>query len=227
MKRIALYILLITVFAGFAGNAFCESGIIPPPALNVPYGGKIVTELNFSDNDVLGMLKGLIPVFNTLWTRAAGSGVCESLGVQPDIMKKLSGIDLKPLADATSGVKNVRMIVVKYGNDAKAERMMSDINVGVAKMGMFSKVAMDSAMAPGGALIYAEANNGGYAAFMFDKKSHTLYAGRLVGFVDVPRIVGWVTEIGMLFGEKSQTPAAIQATPAPVSDNQPAQTPAQ
>lgn len=228
MNRIWLYTLLITVFLGFAGNAYCESGIVPPPTLNIPYGGKIVTELNFSDNDVLGTVKGLIPVFSNMLVSISGSGIGQSLNLPPETLKKLSAIDLKPLSEAVSGVKNVRMIVVQYGKDATPERMMKEIEAGVAKSGKFSKVITDSAMVPGGALIYAEENNGGYVGFMFDKQSHVLYAGRLVGFMDVPKIVGWITQIGLLYSEKTQTPAAPDQQPAaqPATEVQPAQTPA-
>jgi hypothetical protein len=171
-------------------------GLIPPPAINIPHGGVIVTEVNLSDNDVLGIIKQVLPALaNTMQNIPAQALPGHS-------MQALAGsLDLETIVQVIDGIKGVRFIVAKYEREISPADMIKQFSEGVAKTGTFSKVASDFAFVPGVFGLYAQENNAGYTGFMYDHQGKVLYAARIVGSVDIPKLVEWASKMGKLRGQ--------------------------
>ena len=199
-----------------------EMGLIPPPAIHIPYGGQIVTEFNFSDNDVLGIIKQAIPAIG----EALKAGLPARGPEQPPASiagpfgaaaaTVISGIDFKGITEAIEGIKNIRVIVATYPRTMNASKLVKDFESGVAKIGKFSKVASDIAFSPGGFAVYAQSDGGGYVGFAYDSRGGVLYAARVVGFVDIPKLVKALGEIGKALGGTAFRIPVREAPPAVV-----------
>jgi len=210
-----------------AAAALASTGggkLIPPPAIYMPYGGKIVSEVNLSDSNVLGIIKQILPALTDLVRVAADAfGTAPVSGKTAVNLEALPDLDFKPLSEVIEGVKNVRFIVVKYPRNADAQKLLAEMDAGVAKVGTFSKVASDFAFVPGVFAMYAQSNKEGYIAFAYDSKKGVLYAGRIVGLVDVAKLTQWISDamktITPLKPTKTEQPTkspdgAPQAVPA-------------
>ncbi len=186
-----------------AGEAIdSEKGLIPPPAIHIPYGGKIVTDFNFSDSDVLGIVKQVMPSIGDLIAEVAPKAMStgETLIKGPtELGAVLSSMNLKELSEAISGIKNIRAIVAVYGSSVSPERMLEQWDKGVAKIGTFSRVFSDIAMFNGAFALYAQPDNSGYIGFAYEPGSKVLYAVRIVGFVDVAKLTKWAVDAARLF----------------------------
>jgi len=194
-----------------------NTGLIPPPAIHIPYGGKIITDINFSDSDVLGIVKQVLPSIGDLIVeiapRAIDTGGINAKGAA-ELGAVLSSLNFKELSEAISGIKNIRAIVAVYGNNVSPDRMLEQWDRGVAKIGTFSRVVkLNGALA-----LYAQPDNSGYIGFAYDPGSKVLYAVRIVGFVDLAKITKWAAEAArLLMGtelpseqpDKPQVPGAL------------------
>ncbi|MGC8863635.1 MAG: hypothetical protein ACP5R5_12780 [Armatimonadota bacterium] len=216
----AVILVLLTAAAvrcGAAETAGAARGLIPPPAISVPYGGKVVTEINFSDKDLLGVIKQIIPaigeVIGTVLPMAAGAAKGP---VSEKAVAFLSRIDFKGLADAISGITNFRMLVVKYRATIKPPELTAQLDSGVAKLGQFSRVLSDVSRAPGVLALYAQADGGGYVGYAFDPTARSLYAFRIIGNADYGKLTKWITDAAML--------AVDAATSAPAPEPEKAKT---
>jgi len=173
-----------------------KTGVTPPPAIYLPAGGKVVTEINLSDDDVLGIIKDSIP---------AAAGVAKDLvavkmGANPEAAEAMSSaIDTTGLMEAISGITNVRVLIARYPSGMSPERFVKEFSAGVAKAGQFHKVLTDFGFSPGAAGLYALPDNAGSMAFAYDPNSHTAYAARVVGGLDVPKLIKWGGNIAKAF----------------------------
>lgn len=194
MHRTALLIIIIALITSgmvCAQTTTETTGLIPPPAIHLPYGGTVVTEINLTDNDVLGIIKQVIPaISDAAGIESATSEVAKDSPV--DIINKM---DLKSLAAAIDGIKAVRVVIAKYPKPLDPQQVIAQFSNGVAKLGTYTKVASDFAFAPGVVGLYAGENNSGYVGFMYNPKDRTIYAARVVGFVDVQKLVAWAVHI--------------------------------
>ena len=167
--------------------------VICPPAIYLPAGGKVVTEINLSDSDVLGIVKQSIPaladVVKDMLPLAMGGGDAKSAVVWASV------IDVKGLSEAIDGVKNIRMVVAKYPSPIPPERFLDEFNMGVAKAGKFNKIITDFGFMPGAGGFYALPDNAGCMGFAYDPHERTAYAVRVVGGVDIPKLIKWAGEI--------------------------------
>ncbi|MCX6343706.1 MAG: hypothetical protein NT018_01370 [Armatimonadetes bacterium] len=206
--RKTILLLLVIIALGASGGVFAaagEKGIAAPPALHIPYGGKVVTDVNISEGDVLGVIKQVLPAIadqvKAALLETGGNAALENV---PDLTK----IDLKPLLDSISGVKNVRLVVVKYGKNATAAQILKQANAGVAKIGRFKRVVMHSEDEAASMALYCQEDNGGFVGFAYNSRERTLIAARVVGPVDVAKLIEWASSVGI------QIPSA----PAPSSE---------
>lgn len=204
MRRFVVFGMVWVGFALFGMPAAAE--VAAPPAINLPAGGKIVTEINLSDSDVLGIIKQSIPAVEDvakqiapMFARTAGA----SSG--PDLAK---AIDLKDFSEAISGVQNVRMLIARYPKYMTAERFLAEFTMGVAKSGQFSKTISDFGFFPGSVALFSAPDNGGIIAFAYNADEGTAYAARVVGGVDIPKLIRWSGEIAKAF-----IPARVQVQP--------------
>lgn len=199
----AIVSLLIAATA-FAAPVVPDAGIIPPPAIYIPYGGTITTEINFSDNDILGIAKQLITA--TAETADDMFGAAKQRHEQPsEVVGILSSLNLATLSEAINGVKGVRVIVAKYTTNITPSEMMRQFTGGVAKAGNFTKVISDQTFIPGTAALFAQEGNGGFIGFAYDSKQHMLYAARIVGSVDIAKITDWAIHSAAIFEAKIPT----------------------
>ncbi|MHB9038642.1 MAG: hypothetical protein ACYC64_18485 [Armatimonadota bacterium] len=174
----------------FGAPANTGGGLIPPPAINIPYGGMIVTEINLSDNDVLGIIKQALPtIANTMQNASIQSGSGQSA-----VQSVAGSLDLQSIGQVIDGIKGVRFIIAKYDRDISPADMIKQFGEGIAKTGKFSKIASDFAFVPGVVGLYVQENNSGYMGFMYDHQGKVLYAARIVGSVDVPKLVEWASK---------------------------------
>jgi len=221
------FLCTLTISPAVGQVAESNTGLIPPPAIHIPYGGKIVTDINFSDSDVLGIVKQVLPSIGNLIVevlpRAIDAGGTHAKGAA-ELGTVLSSLNFKELSEAISGIKNIRAIVAVYGNNVSPDRMLEQWDRGVAKIGTFSRVVSDIAMLNGAFALYAQPDNSGYIGFAYEPGSKVLYAVRIVGFVDVAKITKWAADAArLLMGaalpseqpDKPQVPEALpDDTPA-------------
>lgn len=191
LTAFALAALAIGVPAAAAG------GLTQPPPIYVPYGGKVVTEINLSDDDVLGMMKQMIPVLGDVLREAMektqGMG-----GGMPLPVAALAGLDMAGLAEAIEGIRNVRLIIARYSGNPDPEILLKQFNDGVAKAGRFNKIASDFGFMPGMFAMYVESGNSGYMAVAYDASGRTMYAARIVGSVDMPKLIKWAGSVAQM-----------------------------
>jgi hypothetical protein len=96
------------------------------------------------------------------------------------------------LMDAIGGISNVRVLVARYLAPIPAEQFLAEFNAGVAKAGQFNKIMTDFGFTPGATGLYALPDNAGSIAFAYRPAERTVYAARVVGGVDVPKLIKWV-----------------------------------
>ena len=189
--------------------------IAPPPAINVPSGGVVVTEINVSDDNVLGIIKQAIPTVAKL---AAGLFTVRSQrrgdqgsGLGAPEMLIFNAFNFPEMMEALQGLKGLRIMIVQYpGARPTGKQFMEQFDKGVGKLGGFSKVLGDIAFFPGAAGIYAQPANAGYIAFTYDPKGGVMYAARTVGFVDLPKLLQTIEQVMAAF----MTRAVVAPPPA-------------
>ena len=199
MRR--LFIVSVALIALWAlclpAVAQTENAATPtaPPAIYLPVGGKVVTEINVSDDDVLGIIKQAIPMVNDIVKDIASTKTKNpdvSCDPQFTMVMGIAGtVDMHGLSEAIAGVKNVRVLIVKYPRNISPERFLSECGDGVQKAGPFRKILSDYGNFPGAVAIYALPENAGCMGFAYDSYAKTAYAVRVVGGVDIPKLIKW------------------------------------
>lgn len=228
-RATAAGILLAVILAAPCGAATttAATGLIPPPTINIPYGGRIVTDINLSDGDVLGIIKQALPTMGDVVTSLAP--MAQQATGDPKaaaIAGMLASVDFRELTEAISGITNIRVLIVRFPDTGRlsTEAVLEQFDQGVAKVGRFSRVASDVGMSPGAFGLYAAPNNGGYIGFAFDPGSRTLYAARVVGFVDVAKVTKWVADVAKTaVGAAMQAPRIMENTGEPEPSVAPAE----
>ena len=228
MGVVLALVVCVGTRCGALEAAGAAEGLVPPPAISVPYGGRVVTDINLSDKDLLGVIKQVIPalgeVIGSILPMAAGAAKGP---VDEKALALLKGIDFKGLAEAISGITNVRLLVVRYPGPIKTTDLTAHLDSGVAKLGKFSRVLNDISRAPGVLALYAQADGGGYVGYAFDPGGRSLYAFRIIGTADLERLTKWVMNAARLaVGAAGSTPvpspepgtASEGVTPAPAPE---------
>jgi len=221
-------IIIVLLVFGFVGSALAQSlpatgSLIPPPAINIPYGGKIVTEINIGEDNILGIIKQMIPAAAEMARDFAAPS--ESASASPEqrpvpgnllaTAAAAGSVDVAGLMDAISGIKGVRFIVAKYPMKMNPEQVLAQFDKGAAKSGAFTKIASDFAMFPGAFALYAQPNNGGYLVLAYEPQQKTVYGARIVGFADVGKLVEWVTKTVKSFKPAAFGPVRTESAPEP------------
>lgn len=186
------------------GTASAE--LVQPAPINLPAGGIVTTEISLTDGDVLGLLKQAIPAIadaakQFMAEYSARSQPKEGAkGMRGDAaeLSKLAAVDVKGLMEAVDGIKAIRVLIAQYPRGLDTRRFMAEFDMGVGKLGKFSKVVGDVAFFPGAAAVYAEQGNGGYVAYAYGPDGY-VYAARIVGSVDVAKLVNWIGKTAVLF----------------------------
>ncbi|MCE5200301.1 MAG: hypothetical protein ABFD54_08530 [Armatimonadota bacterium] len=215
MRRSLIVLLAVCTLA--AASACCiaadtAQGLVTPPSIYTPFGGRVVTEINFSDTDVLCIIRQAVPAISEA---VAGSAAqkqvisTEDESQEPSALAVLDSLDLNTFMDALAGIKNIRLVGVKYGRKLTVTQALAEFNAGVAKTGRFSKVASDLGSFPGVFALYAEENNAGYIGFAYEPSTRMLYAGRIVGSVDVPKLAKWAVNAAKIIPDLKKLPIPV------------------
>lgn len=192
-KALLVSVIILVLAVGGAAYAQTTTTTIqkatPPPAIHVPAGGTIVTEINVSDSDILGIVKQAVPTFvNTIGSSLQGAQLPAK---ETHDLAMLKALDMVGLIDAIKGITNVRFLIVGYQQHSDAQTFLSQFNHGVEKIGNFKKVASDFAFMPGAFALYTQPDNGGYIGVLYDAQSGVAYIGRVVGSVDIVKLSQW------------------------------------
>lgn len=216
MRQITIALILLGLLAAVAGPVAGEASAAPmlskPPTIYMPAGGKVVTEINVSDDDVLGIIKQAIPVVADVVKDIAPTQVG---GANAKVFATVaSSVDTTGLSDAISGIKSIRVLIAKYPAGMSAEKFLNEFTKGAAKTGQFSKILTDFGTFPGAVGIYVLPNNAGCLGFAYDPRQHTAYAARVVGGIDVPKLIKWAGGIAKIAID-AKTKAGIDSQPEP------------
>ncbi|MCE5322587.1 hypothetical protein LLG46_04630 [bacterium] len=166
------------------------AGLIPPPAINIPYGGTIIVEVNISDDNILGIIKQTIPAVAAALDEVQKESDQENAEL-PGQISLISNLQLKTLGEVIDSIKGVRLVVAKYNKNVVLSDLIHNFEKGLAKVGTYSKVASGLDILPGAAGLYAEAGNAGYVGFAYDSHERMLYAVRVIGSMDVSKLAAW------------------------------------
>ena len=111
---------------------------------------------------------------------------------------------------------------------------MKELDKGVEKTGCFSKILSDTALisSSGVFALYAEPNNAGYVGYAYEPYTGMLYAGRVVGFLDVKKATQWGWKLAEMFviqnseyeskSENTDSDSETHNNPAPSPEPSPA-----
>lgn len=205
MRKALLAFAVIGVLVASGAGCLAQApadGLIPPPPIFLPDGSRIVTELNLSDSDVLGIIKQLIPAVGDMVKEIVQARSAVAQPGVPDTAAKAAvaeSLDFEALSAAIAGIRNVRFLAAHYDREVDPATLMAQLESGVAKAGKFSKLASDFAFAPGGMALYAQPDNAGYMGFRYDEQAKMLYAVRIVGSVDIAGLAQWGAKmVGLL-----------------------------
>ena len=224
MKRIFVTVLLAAVVSVClsAGVSAQSGSLMKPSSINLPYGATIKTEINLTENDLLPTIKSLIPMIGELAKMGAvqemGASMAPGVGeMGAQMMSGIDELDTTQLAAAVEGVKAVRLLIGTYPRNSSPKKFQMDFEKGLVKTGTFSKVLgniQDTAVG-----VYSQSNNGGFVAYMYDPQQGTVAAGRLVGFLDIEKVMNWVMEMAKKSAEKAAPVPDAEPAPEPVPDS--------
>jgi len=222
MRRAVMMLLLVVLASAVAVPVFAEATVVAPLAIYVPSGGKVVTEVNISDDDVLGIIKQALPAAGDVVKEMVGQ---EGGGGDAKMVVAFAGmVDVKELSEAIAGISNIRLLVVRYPRTVTPEKFIEEFSAGVAKAGPFNKIVSDFGMFPGALGVYAMSNNAGCMGFAYVPAQRTAYAVRVVGGVDVPKLIKWAGSIAKMAMQRTKASVEEQPEVAP-QPSQPAEPP--
>lgn len=200
MKKILVLVACMGCLPALATPMVAQTGagatLVAPPAIYLPAGGKVVTEINLSDDDVLGIIKQAIPAVADVVKELAPSGMG---GHEARVVMGIATVaDVQGLSESIQGITNVRLVAARYPRAMSPEKFLQEFSAGVTKAGRFSKILSDFGMFPGAVAIYALPDNAGCMGFVYIPQQQTAYALRVVGGVDVPKLIKWAGSIAKL-----------------------------
>lgn len=195
--------LFLTLVIGISVSA---ADINPPPAIFMPWGGKLVTEVNVSDDDVLGIVKQAIPALSDVIKDINQSADPRKADFLSGIIAAAGEADLQSLSSAIEGITNVRVVVMKYSRKIPVEAFIDEFSKGVAKSGPFKRVLMDIAHVPEAAAAYMLPDNAGFIGFVYLPEERTAYATRVVGGINIEEMIKFAGSVTKVVISHSQTP---------------------
>lgn len=215
MKKILILSVIIAVLATssiYAADECCPSqaqlcpaaaaqtGLNAPPPIYTPFDGTIVTEIHITDNDVLGIVKQVIPVIGQTLKEDSTSAI---LGSVNSHLSAIGKIDLNPLMEAINGIKDIRFIVVQYKRQLDMAQLPKQLEAGAAKIGPFSKLMSDFSNPSNEVFtLFSQTGaegNGGLVGYVYRPRTRQLLAARVIGSVDFPKLTKWAIDTAKMF----------------------------
>lgn len=150
------------------------------PAFILPSGAVLDTEINFSENDLLGMVKQALPSF------AKGFG--DSGG---ELGAIVSMLDLNGLASAVQGITALRLTKFKLPESAEKDKTLQFFESQVPPTKGWDRVLYSTTLVKDSTIAMYTKSGKTYLGVMLSPKGGDCYAVGTVGFVDIPRITSW------------------------------------
>lgn len=198
MKKTVLITLALVLLTA---TAYAQQ----PPEIPAPAGATLVTEINLSDSDILGMIKQAIPAF-----AQAAAGTPGEVG---DLIKLL---DIDSFSAAIEGVRQIRVLQFDVPKTSNTAKMLDFYQAKLPADDGWSRIIYDVSMAPTKAGAVYTRSGQDFIIVGMDMKKSRLVVARTVGFVDVPKLAAWFGNTIKFFSqmaEKKQT-----APPKPKSE---------
>jgi hypothetical protein len=216
LRTIRIASLIVGLCALGPVPAAAAGELASPAPVYLPFDAKIKTEVNISNNDVLGLVRELLPSVGELVKigAAAGSPMPIPGGKPPVSPETLAKLDLKPLGDVLEGVTNVRFIVAGYRSGVPSGKIMPLFDSSASKAGGFTKIVTNFSLGQGVLAVYAQPGGMGYLAYSYDAKEGTLYAARISGRLDAVKLMGWIGDTIKVFTTPPASPES-KTEPAP------------
>ena len=196
--RVAVLVLLVP------GCAVQSSDALPKPQakeMALPAGATLISEINLSENDLLGMLKQAIPSFL--------SGVGDARG---GIGQFLKSIDLSGVNSAVEAMTALRIVQYKLSGKVEPGEIIAHFESQLPSSEGWGRIFYSTAIVSNGIVAVYSANGKEYAGFLIDPKAGRNIIATTVGFIDVPKLTEWA---GKIVGYMSGSQAREPATPEP------------
>lgn len=201
LKRLAVAAFVVMMLSSCAFAQFKMAAVSSPPEIQTPPGATLVTEINISDQDVLGMIKQAIPAF-----AQASAGAKGSWG------DTLKNIDLNTLAEAIEDVRGVRATQFKLGAGAAPDKILTFYQGQLDPADGWSRILYDTSMVKNGVVAVYSRGGQDFFAVSVDAGKQTAFVVRTVGFVNVPKLAAWAGKSARFFMEaKDRAVAAASA----------------
>ena len=227
MKRALLPMLAVAVVMLLCAPLYA----VPAPAKSppsvvkdAPYvplypGATIITELNFSDEDVLAVVEQLIGGLASLAGKADPEKATE-------VDRILSELNFASLNEAISGLKRVRVVQANLPPAKRNARKIIEYYDGALSKGPWRRIVLSTPTVDTGTAIYVLPPCEGYLAVVLRKKpgAGDLIATRTVGSIDIVKAVEWGINAGRVIErvkKEQQSKATDQQSGSP--EQQPAQ----
>lgn len=176
------------------------------PVIPAMQGTTLITEVNMSDRDILGMVKQGLTGF------AQGAE-----GAKGDVGEALKAMDLNQFVEAIDGVKAVRVMQFKLVPGTKAAQVLGFYEQQFAPTDGWTRILYDTSMVP--KTVIAAYTRGGQEFMIIGvtPTKNRLYIARTVGTVDVPKLANWAGKVAKYGAEEEAKHAPhkpVKKTPA-------------
>lgn len=151
------------------------------PDIPAPPNSTLVTEINLSESDILGMIKAAIPAFAEAVTSTPG-----------ELSYLISQLNLNALVDSIRDVKQIRVVQYRLLPGIDSKGILDFYDQSLPDSEGWSRLLYDiSALPKGAAAIYTRSGQD-FLIVGIDPSKNAVFAARTVGFVDVPKLAEWV-----------------------------------
>ncbi len=173
--------------------------VVAQPEIPVAPGTTLLTEINITDNDILGMIKQAVPAF--VQTAQVSGG---------ELGEFLKNADLNTLVDAFQDVEVVRAMQFRLAATTTPASVMSFYAGKLTAEDGWSRVLYDASVVGKGTVSVYARDSQDFFVVGTDPVKKSVYAVRTVGFVNVPKLAAWA-------GNSMKYFTALEAKKKPVA----------
>ena len=215
MKRVLL--IVIATIAVSAAALAQNTNPIPTPDIPMPQDTALLTEINLSENDLLGMAKEALAAF-----------AASSKGAKGEVGQMIAAADLDTLLAAIKDLKAVRAVQFQLPENYTADDLLGFYQSELTTEQGWSRIIYDKSMMPKGAAAVYTRSGEEYFTVGIEPTKQRAYAIHAVGSVDIVKMGSWLGGVMKKFSELKTTPgakpAAGTAKPTSTTTKKPTQT---
>lgn len=162
------------------------------PEIAIPPGGTLVTEINLSENDLLGVIKQAIPAF----TQSAA-------GATGEIGQLIKNIDLNTFVEAIQGVRHIRAMQFKLSSGAAPSTILRfyENRLAAEENSAWTRTLFDASSPEKGQVMVLTKGGQEYFGVATDTKESRVFVIRTVGSVDMVKLAAWAGQTAKLISE--------------------------